>query len=103
MFWCSLMFFLSSLKPSLLGISEQALWQRFWSCTGFICLGYRVVCIQTKGEIFKITFISRLYKVDGVQLSRTTPYHPQCNGQCGHFNWTLHDLLRTLLPEKMKR
>lgn len=44
--------------------------------------------------------VSELYKLYGVKKSCATPYHPTDNAPCERFNWTLHDLLRTLALEK---
>ena len=38
----------------------------------------------------------------GVQKLKTSPYHPQTNGQCEQFNSILLNMLGTLTPEQKK-
>ena len=58
--------------------------------------------ITDQGRNFESELIDNLCQVAGVKKLCTSPYHPQTNGQCEHFNSTLLNMLGTLNPEQKK-
>ena len=63
--------------------------------------GFPTSIITDQGANFEGHFFRQLCAQMGIRKQRTTPYHPQGNGQCERFNRTLISMLGTL-PEKEK-
>ena len=48
-----------------------------------------------QGKQFESTVMQEVCNILGMKKSRTTPYHPQCDGLVEHYNRTLLDMLAT--------
>ena len=57
--------------------------------------------LHDQGKVFENNLFSQLSKYCGIKLLRTTPWHPQTNGQTKRMNQTILAMLKTL-PEHHK-
>ena len=77
--------------------TAKLLWNNF-----ILHYGFPSKIITDQGRNFEGELIEHLCQLAGVQKLRTSPYHPQTNGQCERFNGTLLNMLGTLTPEQKK-
>ena len=84
-------------KPKAALATAKLLWNNF-----ILLYGFPEKIISDQGRNFESELIGHLCQLAGVQKLRTSPYHPQTNGQCERLNGTLLNMLGTLTPEQKK-
>ena len=73
------------------------LWDQF-----LVHYGWPTKILTDQGKSFENQLVRELCSLAQVQKLRTTPYQPQTNGSCEHFNYTLMSMLGTLLVHAKK-
>ena len=77
--------------------TAKVLWEHFLRHYGF---PQKILTDQGPG--FESDLFRELLDLASIEKIRTTPYHPQTNGQCERFNSTLMNMLGTLSPEQKR-
>ena len=77
--------------------TAKLLWDHF-----IVHYGFPEKFMSDQGKNFVSELIQDLCKIANVKKIRTTPYHPQSNGQCEKFNSTLCNMLGTMDLEDKK-
>ena len=78
-------------------VVAHTLWENF-----FVHYGWPEKILTDQGKSFENNLFLELCNLTQVKKLRTSPYHPETNGQCEHFNTTLISMLETL-PSYAKR
>ena len=68
----------------------QTLWEIF-----LVHYGWPEKILTDQGKSFQNNLICELCELAQVKKLHTSPYHPETNGQCEHFNTTLINMLGT--------
>ena len=71
--------------------TAKVLWKEF-----IVHYGFPEQILSDQGGSFEGELFKELCRLAGTDKLRTTPYHPQCNGQVERFNRTLMSMLGTL-------
>ena len=74
-------------------VVAQTLWDKY-----FMHYGLPEKTVSDKGQNFESSLIAELCTFSQIKKLHTTPYRPQTNSQCEHFNMTLISMLGTLCP-----
>ena len=72
-------------------VVAQTLWENV-----LVHYGWPEKILTDQGKSFENSLIRELYKLVQINKLCTSPYHPETNGQCEHFNATLINMLETL-------
>ena len=83
--------------PKQTAVVAHTLWDNF-----LVHYGWPAKILTDHGKSFENNLIRELCKLAQVKKLHTSPYHPETNGQCEHFNATLINKLGTLLTHAKK-
>ena len=73
---------------------SQTLWDKF-----FMYYGLPEKILSDQGCNFESKSMAELCELSKTKKLQTTPYRPQCNRQCEHFNITIISMIGTLPTE----